>query len=800
MKRYLVGALLLAIAPMGTLVLGSAVVSAAVFTIPGNHLLNDPEFGSAAWGPATVSRTAGPGSSVDFAFTGLGTGGTALEDDFPVANVYGQTGGSYNSNFTNYGGYSLQVKNLDDAPVWFQIHINTGWASPDTTADTYWETPSWQYLAAGQTAIVALDFNYAKAFHISDNSAPHTLGSDGDTLAINAYDRTQVTNIGFQVADFNGTNANATVRISPPDNIGIDPSTTRCLSYAFPCDTVDVVFTRVDTTPVRGFSVTFQLSSELALCGGLAASIREGAYLSSIGGTSYQVADNGGGSYTVDCAILGLPCGATGTGTLFTIDVTNSGADGTGNITVTSVTVRDCPNAPVPAAPGPAAPITVDLTAPVAISDLAAAQVKSGNDGDGTTKIALTFTAPGDASVIEVYRAGYGNYPEYDDLPGSGSVPAIPSYPPTSPWALTGVVASGTDEVTVRDYWYYVAFTKDACGNISAVSNMTSGTLNYHLGDVTPSPGGGDNLVNSIDISLLGTNYWKTLVTSDPVGYLDVGPTSDYSVNGLPRTDNRIQFEDLMMFALNFGQVSLLASPPAAQDHPRLSLRFDRPGTEASDILTARLVLDGNVSTVKGVHGEVGFSQAGLSLIGVERGALLGGQPAPVFFENLATGGAIQVDLAALGRSQPLQGSGELAVLSFQMTGEVSARPYLARADMRDCKNRAIGRRFEPGQAGDQAPQAAAAVGLSLKAHPNPFAGSTDLAFAVPGATRLSLKVYDIKGRLVATVADGVFGAGEHRVSWNCRDANGGDVAPGVYVAILRVGNNSIKQKLSLLP
>jgi hypothetical protein len=803
MKRFILRVLPMAL--IGGLVLGSASVSASVFTIPGNHLLNDTEFGTAAYGPGTVAaRAAGPGASVDFSFSGLGTSGTGVEDDFPVANVYGQTGGSFNSNFSNYGGYALQVKNLDDAPVWIQIYINTGWTVPDATADTYWQMPSWQYLNAGETAIVVLDFDYCQAIHIGDNSSPHTTGSEGDTLAINAYDRTQVTSIGFQVADFNGTNPAAAIRFSPPDAIEADPTTVRCLNIANPCDTVDVTFTRVDATPVRGFSVTFQLSAELALCGSVTASIREGTYLSGIGGTNYQVTSNGSGSYTVDCAILGLPCGATGSGTLFTIDVMGSGSgEATGTVTVTSVTVRDCNNGPVPAFPGAPTPITVDYTAPAPVADLAAAQQKTLNDSDGTTKVALTFTAPVSASVVEVYRAPFGNYPEYDDPPGAGLVPSAPSYPPGFPWALTTVTTSGgADETTARDFWYYVMFTKDACGNISGVSNMTAGTLNYHLGDVTPPAGGGDNRVNSIDISLLGTNYWKNLVAGDPVNYLDVGPTTDYSVNGRPLTDNKVGFEDLMMFSINFMQVSLLATPgPAAMEHPALALRLDRAGRETTDMLTVRLVLEDNTATVKGAHGVVQFDAQGLELVDVVRGGLLDAQQAPVFFEKLGDGSAVSIDVAALGTGQTVRGSGEIAVLRFRMTDAATTRPTLKVADLRDRNNKMLLARVRPGQIGDEVVAESKTVGgLSLYARPNPASEVADIMFTVPSEQTVSLAIYDVSGRLVRTLVDGAVGAGEHGVAWNCRDAGGRQVAPGIYVAILKAGDRTIKHKMSVLP
>lgn len=110
----------------------------------------------------------------------------------------------------------------------------------------------------------------------------------------------------------------------------------------------------------------------------------------------------GGGIYTVDCAILGLPCGATApTGLLFSVPVSRVGSDGTGTITVNAVTLRDCANAPIVGSAGPPLSLTIDTVPPAAVTNLAATQVKSGNDGDGTTGITLTFTAPGDAAEVK---------------------------------------------------------------------------------------------------------------------------------------------------------------------------------------------------------------------------------------------------------------------------------------------------------------------------------------------------------------------------------------------------------------
>jgi hypothetical protein len=267
----------------------------------------------------------------------------------------------------------------------------------------------------------------------------------------------------------------------------IAPAT--CVTAAYPCVTFDVRIARDDAVPLRGYSVTIHLSPELVLCSGLG-SITQGDYLNSVGNTTFQILDLGSGSYTVDCAILGSPCGAVGDGTLFHVAASKAGGDGTGTLTVDSVTLRDCENGPVAGAPGPAASVSIDYAPPAPVADLGAVQVPAGNGTDGTTGITLSFTPPADAAVIRVYRAPYGTgdganaYPEYDDVAGAGP-PAAPGWPVAAPWTLSSVSASGqVDEPPTRGFWYYAVFVEDACGNVSAASNLTGGTLNYHLGDV----------------------------------------------------------------------------------------------------------------------------------------------------------------------------------------------------------------------------------------------------------------------------------------------------------------------------
>lgn len=578
-----------------------------------------------------------------------------------------------------------------------------------------------------------------------------------------------------------------------------------CVSTVDPCLPVAFDIARTDNADMRGFSVTFTLSSELELCAGLA-SITENTYLSSIGGTAFQKLDNGGGSYTVDGSILGLPCGATAaSGTLFDIAVQASGGDGTGTITITEILFRDCANGPLPASAAAPVSITVDATPPVAVSNIAAAQVKTGNTaGQDTTGITVSFTAPGDATVQEVYGAGYGNYPEYDDAPGAGSVPAIPSYPPGAPWVLASTAVSPTTvHFDDRDFYYFVVFTKDACGNVSAVSNMTTGTLNYHLGDVTDGTtnGHGNNSVGTEDISHLGSNYGITLGVSDPLGYLDVGPTSDFSVDALPTTDNEVEFEDLMMFAINFGQVSRVPGTPteAPVENPQIVLISDAVSPSAGSVLNARLVLQDHGRSVKGIHTQVDYDQSRLELVSVRQGGLLDEQAASVFFKDLPSENGVIVDTAVLGRELTFSGSGEVATLTFRVLSS-GAVPVLADAALRGRDNLAAGRQpVVIASPQDNAPIATLDVPEHLElvgARPNPFRSSTDIVFRMPATSAVSVSVYDVSGRLVRSLVDRTLPAGEHRAVWDGRASDGQAVSSGIYFYTFRTDGHQETRRL----
>lgn len=84
-------------------------------------------------------------------------------------------------------------------------------------------------------------------------------------------------------------------------------------------------------------------------------------------------------------------------------------------------------------------------------------------------------------------------------------------------------------------------------------------------------------------------------------------------------------------------------------------------------------------------------------------------------------------------------------------------------------------------------------------ASPNPFNPSTTLAFDLPRDAYVELKIYDVRGSLVATLLEEERPAGRHSVAWNGRDRFDRAVASGVYFSRITAGEWSATRRMTLL-
>jgi hypothetical protein len=89
--------------------------------------------------------------------------------------------------------------------------------------------------------------------------------------------------------------------------------------------------------------------------------------------------------------------------------------------------------------------------------------------------------------------------------------------------------------------------------------------------------------------------------------------------------------------------------------------------------------------------------------------------------------------------------------------------------------------------------------------YPNPFNSLTAISYsiaklAVGGrSSAVSLKVYDLTGRLIRTLVDEPQEPGYYKVSWDGEDDSGKRIAPGVYFYKLITGEYRFTKKMVIL-
>jgi hypothetical protein len=82
---------------------------------------------------------------------------------------------------------------------------------------------------------------------------------------------------------------------------------------------------------------------------------------------------------------------------------------------------------------------------------------------------------------------------------------------------------------------------------------------------------------------------------------------------------------------------------------------------------------------------------------------------------------------------------------------------------------------------------------------PNPFNASTQLRFTLEEAGAVTLRIYDITGRLVVEMKEDQLPRGENAVTWRGLDRNGNVVSSGVYLVELIADRTTDRRRIALL-
>jgi len=79
---------------------------------------------------------------------------------------------------------------------------------------------------------------------------------------------------------------------------------------------------------------------------------------------------------------------------------------------------------------------------------------------------------------------------------------------------------------------------------------------------------------------------------------------------------------------------------------------------------------------------------------------------------------------------------------------------------------------------------------------PDPFSNQTIISYSAKTKRRVTLKIYDLTGRLVQTLVDKYQSPGYYKVRWDGRNSLARKVASGVYFYRLEAGNFASTKKM----
>ncbi|MBD3382529.1 MAG: T9SS type A sorting domain-containing protein [candidate division Zixibacteria bacterium] len=393
-------------------------------------------------------------------------------------------------------------------------------------------------------------------------------------------------------------------------------------------------------------------------------------------------------------------------------------------------------------------------------------------------------------------------YPEYDDEYPNPL--GYPDYPNDGSLVYMGIGESYRDSSGIgempRNVYYYTIFSYDQAGNYSSASVSQQGrATNYWLGDIS-----GDGSVYYTDLVELSMTYW--LGAADP-GYndeFDIGPTDDGSSIGIPLTDNMIDFEDLILFAINYGTVG-----PNSKDLPgeysagsyapariymqeAVRVKDRSAGTIIVDIHLAEIPAD-----IAGASIVVDYNPDELEFIGVSKNAVLAEAGNRVFMISRDNANGIEIDLAFMENGLLVNDDHALTQITFRKKSGKTHVLDFADVILRDRANNevpVVKQEFN-GMISSQLP----AVYKLSQNRPNPFNMETVIYYDMPKAGYVSLKIYNIQGQVVNVLASNYQDAGRHYLSWNGRNEAGQEVASGVYFYRIETGNYSQTRKMTLL-
>jgi hypothetical protein len=400
---------------------------------------------------------------------------------------------------------------------------------------------------------------------------------------------------------------------------------------------------------------------------------------------------------------------------------------------------------------------------------------------------------------VQKYRIRYnyaGGYPEYADVVALGPPPFPATFMEGIPVAPDPVNPTHSFDGPQPDLYAFSIWSLSKAGVWSTDPNKTVLANNYVKGDVSDDQGayGPDECISfDPEFVFLAGSYLTATGDLAFNEYMDFAPTFDGTVEGYSTPDGLVDFEDLIIFALNYRDHR--CSQTSSTDH----LESDRGLAVASDLtITAevpsfarindRFTVPISISAgagVAGYHMVFDYDRSILELVSVQPGDVYAQQNQTFFYHDATAEG---IDISSVMLDGDLE-DGEIAMLTFRsrVTGPIILKDELL--DVRDWRNRRVEVDFSLAAKAGTLPTEFA---LSQN-YPNPFNPTTAIELAMPQAGQYRLTIYNVIGQVVE-VFEGQSDAGYMTFNWDASKQ-----ASGVYLYKVTTGDFSATRKMILL-
>lgn len=314
--------------------------------------------------------------------------------------------------------------------------------------------------------------------------------------------------------------------------------------------------------------------------------------------------------------------------------------------------------------------------------------------------------------------------------------------------------------------------------------------IKNYLGDVaTPSlQSTGDGKVDIHDLNLWTISYWSGVPGYTPgltyyKAKYDIGPTSTNNVYGMPVTDYKIQFEDLVIFAMSYGLSNNNMYPKIAPvPETPVEISVGKPIASGGQTLVP-IFISGAVQDLRAAS--LTLSGSFGKFISAESGELLSSYTTPVMLFSRTDNNNIYVDLSLAGADvSGISQEGQLIVLRFEGKANIN----ITSAELRNLANSPMLVKLNGSSKGRPTE-----FGLSQN-YPNPFNPSTVITYQLPVQSMVEISVFNSIGERVATLINEVKEPGYYEVTWNAEK-----LTSGVYFFRINAGDFSAVKKMLLM-